>query len=51
LSRWFCTALARHKEEYIFDLIIRLGTVVYDNDPNAQAYRRDPAYQGCDHRP
>jgi hypothetical protein len=33
------TTMARpsgHKEEYIFDFITRLGTVVYDNDPNAR---------------
>jgi hypothetical protein len=29
-------ALARHKEEYIFDFITRLGTVVFDNDPGAR---------------
>ena len=29
-------ALARHKEEYIFDFITRLGTVVFDNDVNAR---------------
>ena len=29
-------ALARHKEEYIFDFITRLGTVVFDNNPAAR---------------
>jgi hypothetical protein len=32
----FCTALARHKEEYIFDFITRLGTPVFDNSPAAR---------------
>jgi hypothetical protein len=29
-------ALARHKEEYIFSFISRMGTVVYDNNPAAR---------------
>jgi hypothetical protein len=29
-------ALARHKEEYIFSFITQLGTVVYDNNPDAR---------------
>jgi hypothetical protein len=29
-------ALARHKEEYIFDFITRLGTVVFDNSTAAR---------------
>ena len=29
-------ALARHKEEYIFDFITKLGTLVFDNDPNSR---------------
>ena len=30
-------ALARHKEEYIFDFITKLGTLVFDNDPNSRS--------------
>ena len=29
-------ALARHKEEFIFDFITKLGTVVFDNDTSAR---------------
>jgi hypothetical protein len=29
-------ALARHKEEFIFNFITQLGTVIFDNDPSAR---------------
>ncbi len=35
-------ALARHKEQYIFDFITKLGTVVFDNDPAARLPTADP---------
>jgi hypothetical protein len=35
-------ALARHKEEYIFDFITRLGTIVFDNSTAARLANANP---------
>jgi hypothetical protein len=35
-------ALARHKEEYIFNFITQMGAVVFNNDPNARKPSANP---------